>query len=67
MKRLDLDKMDEDTDDPVEMHRDSYDARSETSIVSGDDDEEDDMLIIPGSSSRGERMSGVEEPMFEMR
>jgi hypothetical protein len=47
-------------------HRDSYDAVSETSIVS-DDDEDDEDMLVPGSSGRGQRMSGVEETMFEMR
>jgi hypothetical protein len=63
MRRLDLDKMEDDLD----QHRDSYDAVSETSIVSDDDDEDDDDMLVPGSSSRGQRMSGVEETMFEMR
>jgi hypothetical protein len=68
MKTLDLDKMDEDTDEPISVHRDSFDSRSEASILT-DDEEDDDfnMLIISGSGSRGQRMSGVEEAMFEMR
>jgi hypothetical protein len=54
-------------DDDLDHHRDSYDAVSETSIVSDEDDEDDDDMLVPGSSSRGQRMSGVEETMFEMR
>ena len=64
MKKLDLDKMDDDEDD--HRHRNSYDedALSDRSLNS---DDEDDDLMVPGSSVRGQRMSGVEEPMFEMR
>jgi len=64
MRKLDLDKMDEDIED--RGHRDSYDDTSERSIISDDEDDEDDMLV-PGHSGRGQRMSGVEETMFEMR
>jgi hypothetical protein len=64
MKRLDLDKMDEDIED--HSHRDSYDDVSEKSIIS-DDEEDDEEMFVPGSGSRGQRMSGVEETMFEMR
>ncbi len=65
MRKLDLDKMDEDIEDPG--HRDSYDDQSERSIISDDDDDEDEDMLVPGSSGRGQRMSGVEETMFEMR
>jgi hypothetical protein len=64
MRKLDLDKMDEDGE---HHHRDSYDAVSETSIISDDEDEDDEDMLVPGSSGRGQRMSGVEETMFEMR
>jgi hypothetical protein len=63
MKKLDLDKMDEDEKD--QSHRDSYDD-SERNVMDDDESEDEDMLV-PGSSSRGQRMSGVEETMFEMR
>jgi len=62
MRKLDLDKMDEDTDD--RRHRDSYDDVSERSILSDDEEDEDEDMV---SGSRGHRMSGVEETMFEMR
>jgi hypothetical protein len=65
MRKLDLDRMDEDTDDPLHHNRDSYDDISERSIVSNDDEDEDEDMMGPGS--RGHRMSGVEETMFEMR
>jgi len=61
MKKLDLDKMDEDEKD--QSHRDSYDD-SERNM---DDESEDEDMLVPGSNSRGQRMSGVEETMFEMR
>ena len=64
MRKLDLDKMDEDIEDH-HSHRDSYDAVSEKSILSADEDDDD--MLVPGSSARGQRMSGVEETMFEMR
>ena len=64
MRKLDLDKMDEDMEDHG-RHRDSYDDTSERGIVSDDDEDED--MLVPGSSGRGQRMSGVEETMFEMR
>jgi hypothetical protein len=64
MRKLDLDPMDDDDD---------YDRRSRTSSyehVRSDTDEahdSDEDLMIPGSSGRrGERMSEVEEPIFEM-
>ena len=63
MRKLDLDKMDEDIEDH-HSHRDSYDDVSEKSILSDDEDED---MLVPGSSGRGQRMSGVEETMFEMR
>jgi hypothetical protein len=63
MKKLDLDKMDEDEKD--HSRRDSYDD-SERNAMEDDESEDEDMLV-PGSSSRGHRMSGVEETMFEMR
>ena len=66
MRKLDLDKMDEDIED-TQDHRDSYDDRSEKSILSDDEDDEDEDMLVPGSSGRGQRMSGVEETMFEMR
>jgi hypothetical protein len=67
MRKLDLDKMDEDIEDDGHHHRDSYDDQSERDIISDDDDNEDEDMIVPGSSGRGQRMSGVEETMFEMR
>jgi hypothetical protein len=66
MRKLDLDKMDEDIDNQSDNDRDSFDDQSERGIISDDDDEDEDMLV-PGSSGRGQRMSGVEETMFEMR
>lgn len=66
MRKLDLDKMDEDIED--HGHRDSYDDQSEKSIVSDEEDEVDDEdMVVPGHGGRGQRMSGVEETMFEMR
>jgi hypothetical protein len=65
MRKLDLDNMDEDIED--HGHRDSYDDISEKSIISDGDDEDDEGMLVPGSGSRGQRMSGVEETMFEMR
>jgi hypothetical protein len=62
MKKLDLDKMDEDEKD--HSHRDSYDDSERNTM---DDESEDEDMLVPGSSSRGQRMSGVEETMFEMR
>ena len=69
MRKLDIDKMDEDTADHDHRHRNSYDDASERSILSDEEDEEeeDEDMLLPGSSGRGERMSGVEETMFEMR
>jgi len=67
MRKLDLDKMDEDIEDHSLRHRDSYDERSERSIGSDNDDDEDEDMLVPGSNSREQRMSGVEETMFEMR
>jgi serine/threonine protein kinase SCH9 len=67
MRKLDLDKMDEDSDD--HLRRDSYDDFSERGIMSDENEgeDEDDDMMMPGSSGRGQRMSGVEETMFEMR
>jgi len=65
MRKFDLDKMDEDIEDHG-RNRDFYDDVSERSILSDDEDDEEDMMV-PGSSGRGQRMSGVEETMFEMR
>ena len=48
MRKLDLDKMDEDIEDPG--HRDSYDDQSERSIISDDEDDEDEDMLVPGSS-----------------
>src|SRR5271169_6090362 len=43
MRKLDLDKMDEDTDDNGHRHhRDSYDDASERSILSDDEEDEDE-------------------------
>jgi hypothetical protein len=67
MRKLDLDKMDEDTDEHGHHHRDSYDDKSERSILSDGEEDEDEDMLVPGSSGRGQRMSGVEETMFEMR
>jgi hypothetical protein len=65
MRKLDLDKMDEEGD---LRHRDSYDdAVSDRSLHSDEELDDDDDLMVPGSSGRGQRMSGVEETMFEMR
>ena len=66
MKKLDLDKTDDDED--MGRNRDSYDdAVSDRSLHSDDELDDDDDLMVPGSSGRGQRMSGVEETMFEMR
>lgn len=65
MRKFDLDKMDEDLDD--HHHRDSYEDISERSIMSDEDEDEDEDMMVPGSCGRGQRMSGVEETMFEMR
>jgi hypothetical protein len=66
MRKLDLDKMDD--FDEHHRHRDSYDdAVSDRSLHSDDELDDDDDLMVPGSSGRGQRMSGVEETMFEMR
>lgn len=67
MRKLDLDKMDEDIEDPGHHDRDSYDDVSEPGAISDDDENEDEDMMVPGSSGRGQRMSGVEETMFEMR
>lgn len=63
MRKLDLDKMDEDGNDQDHRHPDSYDDER----AMDDDQSEDEDMLVPGSSSRGQRMSGVEETMFEMR
>ena len=65
MKKLDLDKMDEDDEDHP-RHHGYYDDSSERSIITDEDDEMDEDMI-PGSSGRGQRMSGFDEEMFEMR
>lgn len=65
MRKLDLDKMDEDIDESGHRDRDSYDDVSERSVLSDEFDDED--MLVPGSASREQRMSGVEETMFEMR
>ena len=63
MRKLDLeDKMDEDMDP---RHRSSIDEDVVSDHSMTDDEDEDDMLG-PGSR-RSQRMSGVEETMFEMR
>ena len=70
MLKLDLDKMDEDIEDHDHYDRDSYDDQYERDIISDDDDnheDEEEGMLVPGSSGRGQRMSGVEETMFEMR
>lgn len=68
MLKLDLDKMDEDIEDHDHYDRDSYDDQYERDIISDDDEEEEEEgMLVPGSSGRGQRMSGVEETMFEMR
>jgi Protein kinase C terminal domain len=67
MRKLDLDKMDEEIEDHGHHHRDSYDDVSERSIISEDESDDDEDMLVPGSSGRGQRMSGVEETMFEMR
>jgi hypothetical protein len=59
MKKLDLDKMDEDIED--HPRRNSYDNSSEHSIMTDEDDMDEDMI-----GCRGPRMSGVDEDMFEM-
>jgi len=66
MRKLDLDRMDEDANDQDQLHRDTYDDDAERSVIDDEQSEDEDMLV-PGTSSRGQRMSGVEETMFEMR
>ena len=66
MRKLDLDRMDEDEYDRKSSYDDS--ERSRRGDISDEDDDDDDDLMIPGSSGRGKgkRMSEVEEPLFEM-
>ena len=66
MRKLNLDKMDEDANDQDHRRRDPYDDDAERSIMDDEQSEDEDMLV-PGTTNRGERMSGVEETMFEMR
>jgi hypothetical protein len=67
MLKLDLDRMDEDIEDHDRHDRDSYDDQFDRDIISDDGDDEEEDMLVPGSSGRGQRMSGVEETMFEMR
>jgi hypothetical protein len=65
MRKLDLDKMDEDGNEQDHRLHEVDDDYSERSIMDEDQFEDDDIGL--GSSRREQRMSGVEETMFEMR
>ena len=69
MRKLNLDNMDDDEyerRDPMSFDEEGNSDRNHVSAAEDDDDDEDYLMLPGASDGRGQRMSGVEEPMFEM-